>query len=131
MVLSLRGHVIIGTSTINMSYCFVDNIDCMTSYKLREWKAAFGVRPIVCCEAWAIIAKRASMKKLSPKHFYWALCFMRTYQVETEVIDLLSASMPKVVSLQSFFFYCCVNSIVSLTILEDKLAKAQFWIIPW
>jgi hypothetical protein len=120
MVLSLRGHVIIGTSTINMRYCFVDNIDCMTRYKLREWKAAYGVRPVVCYEAWAMIAKRASMKKISPKHFYWALYFMRTYQVESDmarnlctdsktlrektkqVIDLLSSSMPKVVSLLIF-----------------------------
>lgn len=118
MVLSLRGHVIIGTSTINMQYSFVDNIDCMSHYKLREWKAAFGVRPVVCYEAWAIIAKRASVEKLSPKHFYWALYFMRTYQVETDiarnlgtdsktlrgkvkqVIHLLSSSMSKVIHWQ-------------------------------
>ena len=92
MVVSVRGHVVCGTSTINMYYRYVDNDDCMTKCKLREWKGAYGVRPIVCFKAWAMISKQASKKKLSIKHFYWALYWMRTYQVETEAARILGTN---------------------------------------
>ena len=115
MVLTILSHVMIGASVINMTFSIEDNTDCMSSYKLREWKGAFGVRPIVCFEAWAMIAREAIRKSLQVRHFYWTLYWMRTYQIETEaarhlstnpktmrqkvraMIKLLSATMPRVV----------------------------------
>jgi len=52
MPLSVAAHVRIGTAIIGMSYSHEDEkLDCMSKYKLTEWKGAFGVRPIVCFEA--------------------------------------------------------------------------------
>jgi hypothetical protein len=125
MPLSTKAHVQIGTSTIGMRYEHLNNIDCMSDYKLREWKGAFGVRPIVCCEAWMMISSKASIKKLSIIHFYWALYWLRTYQIETEaarvlktnpkslrekvreIIRLLAGAMNKVVR-YSFQFKICI-----------------------
>jgi hypothetical protein len=116
MPLNTESHVQIGTSIIGMTYEHANNIDCMSNYKLREWKAAFGIRPIVCCEAWLMISSKALTKKLNVTHFYWALYFMRTYQTESElarslktnpktlqekvrdIVRLLSGAMNKVVS---------------------------------
>lgn len=116
MPLNTESHVQIGTSIIGMTYEYANNIDCMSNYKLREWRAAFGIRPIVCCEAWFMISSKAFTKKLNVTHFYWALYFMRTYQTETElaralktnpktlrekvreIVRLLSGAMNKVVS---------------------------------
>ncbi len=117
MVLDTRAHVNIGTSVIDMKLqAYEDNIDHMSEYKLREWKGAFGARPIVCFEAWAMIYRDAARKKLQVQHFYWALYWMRTYQIETEaartcktdpktfrkkvrkMIEILAAKMTKVVS---------------------------------
>jgi hypothetical protein len=94
----------------------MENLDCMSNYKLEEWKGAFGHRPIVCCEAWTMIHTRATAQKLTVAHFYWALYWMRTYQTEHQaardlgtnpktfrekvkaVVLLLSQSMHRVVS---------------------------------
>jgi hypothetical protein len=66
-----------------------NNIDCMSSYKLCKWKAAFGIQPIVCCEAWAVISSKAVAKQLKVTHFYWTLYWMRTYQIESEAVRVL------------------------------------------
>lgn len=88
----IEAHVEIGTSTIGMSYTYKDNLDCMSDYKLREWKAAFGVRPVICTEAWIMISKQAKRKNFEVKHFYWALHFMRTYKTETELARALKTN---------------------------------------
>ena len=106
-----------------MQWSFVDNIDCMSKYKLVEWKAAFGHRPIVCLEAWIMIRKEAGNKKLSVNHYFWALYWMRTYETETNaarqvgsnpktlrekvklVVGLLSQKMHKRVGLLPSNFY--------------------------
>jgi hypothetical protein len=120
MPLNTEAHVQIGTSIIGMTYVHhANNIDCMSNYKLREWKAAFGIRPIVCCEAWMMISSKAVTNKLTVTHFYWTLYWMRTYQIESEaarvlktnpktlrekvrqIVRLLSGAMNNVVSILS------------------------------
>ena len=131
MPLGVAAHVRIGTAIIGMNYSHVDeSLDCMSNYKLTEWKGAFGVRPVVCFEAWVMISKKALKKKLSVTHFYWALYWMRTYQIETdaarnlttnpktlrekvrEMIRLLSAEMNKVVSENHQHQHCLIQIFV-------------------
>jgi hypothetical protein len=92
MILTVEAHVQFGAAAIKMTYSQMDNIDCMSANKLREWKGAFGQRPIVCCEAWTMIQSKAAARNLSVSHFYWALYWMKTYQSETETARDLSTT---------------------------------------
>ena len=92
MILSVEAHVQFGAAAIKMPYSQMYNIDCMSGNKLREWKGAFGQRPIVCCEAWTMIQSKAAARNLSVSHFYWALYWMKTYQTETETARDLSTN---------------------------------------
>ena len=85
MSLDVAAHVAIGASVIGMNYRKVDNLDGLAKYKLREWRGAYGVRPIVCLQAWFMIHKQANRHGCSTIHFYWALHFMKTYKTETEI----------------------------------------------
>lgn len=105
-----------GASAIGMQYD-----PPLSSYKLREWNSAFGVRPEVCCDAWALIHAQAAHNGHSITHLFWCLHFMRSYQVENEcarslktnpktlrervkaMMKLLSCNMPRVVSCLCFF----------------------------
>jgi len=84
MYYDIKAHVLFGASAIQMKYDYVQNLDCMSNYKLVEWKGAFGVRPIVCCEAWTMIHSQAECMNITITHFYWALYWMRTYQTEVQ-----------------------------------------------
>ena len=138
MILSVEAHVQLGAAAIKMIYSPMDNIDCMSRNKLREWKGAFGQRPIVCCEAWTMIQSKASLMNVSATHFYWALYWMKTYQTETEtardlgtnpktlrekvkaVVVLLSQNMHRVVSNK----YCCnLYSQSFFSLISNNLSK--------
>ena len=116
MPLITKSHVKIGTSIIGMTYTHMDNLDCMSDYKLREWKAAFGVRPVVCCEAWMMISQQALHRKLYVVHFYWALYWMRTYQTETEAARTLNTNpktMREKVQEIVYLLSCAMSKVVS------------------
>lgn len=124
MILSLKAHIEYGSATVGLKVNYIENLlDGMSKYKLTEWKASFGVRPIVCHETWIMIQPKISSSKtcLSIQHFYWALFWMKTYPTESvaartlgtnaktlrekvgEMIRILSTSMPRVVGKYIFF----------------------------
>ena len=83
VVYSVDAIVKIGTSIVRMDYEHDVNCeDFMSNCKLGEWKAAYGVRPIVCQRAWLMIHEKVSEMNLSIFNFFWCLYWMKTYHVE-------------------------------------------------
>jgi hypothetical protein len=61
------------------------NVDFLNRNKLRKWKAAYGVRPLVAYDAWLRIYKKAPLKGISTRHLFWCLHWMKTYGNEDNV----------------------------------------------
>jgi hypothetical protein len=119
MIYSIGTHVCYGAAAIKMHYTHdPDSLDCMSLYKLKEWKGAFGHRPFVCCQAWTMIYAEAGRKKISITHFYWALYWMRTYQTEDQASRNLGTN-PKT-------FREKVKTVV--LVLSQNMSRVVSWI---
>ena len=56
--------------------------DGLSSTAFRTWRSNYGHRPRVIYDAWCLIEDEMYEEKCKPKHFFWALHFMKSYDVE-------------------------------------------------
>jgi hypothetical protein len=72
MLCTLENFVSEGMETIGENYHQANkqndrtqNVDFLNRNRLRKWKAAYGVRPVVAYDAWLRICKNALLKGIS------------------------------------------------------------------
>ena len=117
---TLEKFVAHGMGAINATYTKIrkrgKHHDYLNKHGFRQWKSAYGIRPIVAYEGWMYIHRKASSSKIRLVHLFWTLHWMKTYQTEDNlartfrttsktyrekvrvVLKLLAKTMPKVVS---------------------------------
>lgn len=96
--------------------------DGLSSTTFRSWRSNYGHRPIVVYEAWRRIEDEARSKRYKTAHFFWALHFMKSYDIEDnlaakfgvtpktfrkrvkQLMDLLSQEFYSLVSNYFFLF---------------------------
>ena len=59
----------------------------ITSTNHRDFRAGFGVSPVVCCLVWRHICDDES--SLLPEHLLWALLFLKSYKTETVLASIV------------------------------------------
>jgi len=93
------------------------HVDYLNRNRLRKWKAAYGVRPLVAYDAWLRICKKAQLKGISTRHLFWCLHWMKTYGNEDNVSRSLGTT-PKTfrskVKMVVKLLSKCMHSVVRL-----------------
>jgi hypothetical protein len=93
------------------------NVDFLNRNKLRKWKAAYGVRPLVAYDAWLRISKKARMRGIMTHHLFWCLHWMKTYGTEDNVSRALGTTpktLRKKVKTVLKLLSKCIHSVVRL-----------------
>ena len=82
--LNLRKLTKIGLELLNTKVLPMDDKphDGLSAVMFRTWRSHYGHRPKVIFDAWCLIEEEAKKLKCKPKHFFWALHFMKCYDVE-------------------------------------------------
>jgi hypothetical protein len=84
-----EGFKLIGVANVPNCNSFMDTL---SKHGLRRWQAAYGHRPAVLDEAWQQIKSEARKKNMQLKHFFWAMHFMKTYQSEDNLANIMNTT---------------------------------------
>ena len=80
--LDLANLKIVNLANAADDFAFDHAHDGLSSTTFRSWRSNYGHRPKVVLKAWRRIEDEACKKRYKAAHFFWALHFMKSYDIE-------------------------------------------------